>query len=49
MTLKVQEFEFKNGLWLGLVSGLAPGSDHLPVFGVTLHGEPVVAAKVIRA
>ncbi|MDG2295561.1 MAG: hypothetical protein P8L41_07715 [Paracoccaceae bacterium] len=48
MTLKVQELEFKNGLWLGLVSGVAPGSDHLPVFDVTLHGEPVDAAKVIR-
>ena len=49
MTLKVQELEFHNGLWLGLISGVDPGSDHLPVLDVSLHGEPVDAVQVVRS
>lgn len=46
MTLKVQEIEFQNGIWVGAVSGIAPGLEQLPAFDVTLHGEPVEAIQV---
>lgn len=49
MTLKVQELEFNNGLWQGLITGVLPNSDHLPMFDVTLHGEPVDTFQVCQS
>ena len=49
MTLEINELSFAHGVWRGLISGVAPNSDRLPVFDVTLHGEPVDAVQVRRA
>ncbi|MGB1426130.1 MAG: hypothetical protein ACPG6T_06550 [Paracoccaceae bacterium] len=48
MTLEITQIKFSHGVWQGLISGAAPGTDHLPKFDVTLHEEPVDAVQVIR-
>ena len=48
MTLEITQIKFSQGVWQGLISGAAPGTDHLPKFDVTLHEEPVDTVQVIR-
>ena len=48
MTLEINELSFAHGVWQGLISGVAAGSDHLPMFEVTLHEERVDTVQVIR-
>ena len=48
MTFEITQIKFSQGVWQGLISGAAPGTDHLPKFDVTLHEEPVDTVQVIR-
>ena len=48
MTLEITQIKFSRGVWQGLISGAAPGTDHLPEFDVTLHEEPVDTVQVTR-
>lgn len=43
---KIKELEFKDGIWIGAVTGINPKSTQLPAFDVTLHGEPVDATEL---